>query len=478
MTAVSIAVAVFALSIALLIIRALLFTPLPQEPAEEMPLEIDNERAAESLAKMVRCKTVSSKNSKLTDPTQFEAFRKLLAERYPELHRTCSLERIGENGLLYRWEGRSDGEPTVLMSHYDVVPAEEESWAKPPFAGIMEEGVLWGRGTLDTKGTLCGIMEAVETHISRGFIPENDIYLSFGGDEEIAGKDTPAIVSELEKRGVRPALVVDEGGAVVEGVFPGIEGPCALVGTGEKGFLDMEFSMQSSGGHASAPPPHTLLGSLSQAAVAIEKHPFPFRLTKPVKEMFSTLGRHTSLPARIIFANLRIFSPLINFACKKRGGELNALVRTSCAFTMAEGSKATNVLPSSAKMVANLRLMGGETTEFAEEYLRKVIGNPDITLRKLYGNDPSPFSDTSSEGWKRLSRAIHRTWPGAIVSPYLMIACSDSRHYCRISDKVMRFSAMAFSKEERETIHGHNERIPIEKIVTTVKFYMRLIAES
>jgi carboxypeptidase PM20D1 len=470
--------AILILFLTLLIIRALLFRPLEQESWEDLPVEIDEKRAVESLTEMIRCKTVSSDNSELTDPAEFERFRALLVKAYPEIHRSCSLERIGENGLLYHWKGKSADGPTVLMSHYDVVPADEEAWEKPPFDGVIEDGVLWGRGTLDTKGTLCGIMEAVETSISRGFVPEHDIYLSFGGDEEIAGNDTPAIVAELERRGIRPALVVDEGGAVVEGVFPGIEAPCALVGTGEKGFLNIEFSMLSSGGHASAPPPHTLVGTLAKAAAAIEKHPFPFRLTKPAADMFNTLGRYSSFAYRIIFANLWCFSPLLDILCRKKGGELNALVRTTCALTMMEGSKAPNVLPPSARIVANLRIAGGETTETAQTHLKRVINNPAITIRKIYGNNPSPFSDTASESWKRVKRAINRTWPEAIVSPYLMIACSDSRHYCRICDNVMRFSATSFSREERSTIHGHNERVPIEKIITTVKFYMRLIGES
>ncbi len=465
------------LFITLIMVRTLAFRPKPWTPPEPLEVHPDGERAAESLSAMIRCKTVSSRNGKLQDDTQFDAFRALLAERYPGVHKTCTLRRSGKNGLLYHWRGRTgdDAGSTVLMAHYDVVPAQEELWKKPPFEGIIEDGVLWGRGTLDTKVTLCGVMEAAESLIADGFVPEHDLYFSFAGDEEIAGDDTPSIVAELESRGIRPALVLDEGGAVVENIFPGVKAPCALVGIGEKGILDVEFSLTGSGGHASAPPPHTLLGELAQAAVRIEGRPFPGKVTRAAAEMFDTLGRHSTFLYRMIFANMRLFRPLLDAICRKSGGELNALMRTTCAITMAEGSSAPNVLPPSAKLGANLRIISGESMESAEAYLKKVIANERIALSRIDGMNPSPLSDTKSEGWARVKEAIVRTWPDAIVSPYLMIACSDSRHYHRISDNVYRFSVLELSKEERGTIHGNDERIPLEKIATTVAFYQRLM---
>lgn len=468
--------AALALLLAVALLRAARFTPKPQGGAAPLPFEPDGGRAVESLRRMVRVPTVSRLDKSLEDPAPFEAFPKLLEELYPNVHKACSLEKPGPRSLLYLWKGKSGGAPTVLMAHYDVVPADGAAWEKPPFEGVIENGLLWGRGTLDTKITLCGVMEAAEALIARGFVPENDVYFSFGGDEEIAGEGAPAIVRLLEERGVRPALVVDEGGAVVEGVFPGVAAPCALVGTGEKGLMDVELSMVSQGGHASAPPPHTLVGRLARAAVRVEAKPFPSRLTRPAAEMFDTLGRHSTFLYRLIFANLWLFRPVLDSMCKKKGGELNALLRTTCAFTMMEGSPATNVLPPAARMVANLRLVGGDTTESAVEYLKRAIGDPDIAIRKLHGSEPSPFSDTASPGWAKLKAAIRGTWPEALVSPYLMIACSDSRHFCRICGNVMRFSAMALTTAERGYIHGHNERVPLKTIETTVAFYLRLLA--
>ena len=443
-------------------------------------LKVDLPRATESLARMIRCRTVSRHEKELEERDQFEAFRNLLRERYPKFHELCGMKRIDDDGLLYRWPGKGAKEPTVLMAHYDVVPANEELWTKPPFEGIVEDGVLWGRGTLDTKITLCGALEAAEALVASGFVPENDIYFSFGGDEEIAGDDTPSIVAYLEKEGIRPALVLDEGGAVVEGVFPGVEVPCALVGIAEKGIMDLEFSLSGQGGHASAPPPHTLLGEMSRFAVEIEKRPFPDRLSPGAARMFDTLGRYSTLLYRMIFANLWLFRPLLDLICRKSGGELNALMRTTCALTMSEGSSAPNVLPPKVRTVANLRIISGESTDSAEAYLNNLASkvlNKKLTLktRRIDGSNPSTVSDTDSEGWSRLVSAIRCTWPEAIVSPYLMIAASDARHYHRISDKVFRFSVLELSKEERGLIHGNDERIPVEKIGSCVEFYSRLM---
>lgn len=467
--------AALAVFVAVILVRTAMFRPRAEQKPQPLEVEIDRQKVIDDFVKLIQCRTVSFADHSREDEKEFDRLRGLLPKLYPNVFKVCTYERIERTGLLLKWPGKSDAEPTVLMAHYDVVPVNEDQWDKPPFDGIIEDGVLWGRGTLDTKGTFMSVFEASEHLIKQGFVPENDIYFSFAGDEEVAGQAAPAIVAELEKRGITPALVVDEGGAVVEDIFPGVSAPCALVGIGEKGMADMELKVLSTGGHASAPPPHTPVGVLSQAAVNIENKPFKMRITKPVAEMFDTLGRHSSFAFRMIFANLWCFKPLLNSLCKKKGGELNALVRTTVAFTQMEGSQASNVLPPSARMVANLRLVEGDTLESTAEYLRKVSGNPAVEISALHGMNPSIASDTDCKGWTDLKAAISQTWPDALVSPYLMIACSDSRHFCRISDKVMRFSAMALSKEERGTIHANNERIPVEKAYQAVEFYVRLI---
>jgi carboxypeptidase PM20D1 len=470
--------ALFIIFLLILIIRALLFKPYPITKPEITDIELDNEGIINRLSELIKCKTVSNMDFEKVDFAEFEKLHKLIEKFYPDVFRKCEFEKVSNTGLLFRWPGKKSDAPTVLMAHYDVVPANEDQWDKPAFEGIVENNEVWGRGTLDTKGTFTSILEATNLLIKQGFVPQNDIYLSFSGDEEVSGPSCPAIVELFKKRNIVPALVIDEGGAVVEDVFPGVKARCALVGTAEKGAMDVRMTMKSQGGHASSPKPHTIIGQLSQAVVNIENNPFKFQLTPPVKKMFDNLGRHSSFVFKVIFANLWCFSPVLDLMCKKSGGELNALMRTTVAFTMASGSSAANVLPPKASFTANLRLIGTDTCQSAIEYLKKTVKNDNIEFEMIHGSDPSIYSSTDCKGWDILTDAIKQTWSDAIVSPYLMFAASDSRHFSKISDKVYRFSAMYLTKEQRALIHGNNERIPCDTVYDMVKFYVRVIKQS
>ena len=467
----------FLLFIAVILIRTLAFKPKAQPPVSNEEVTFDKAAAVSALQQLVQCKTVSYNDHTLEDDAEFEKLIALLPGLYPRVFDICSVDRLPDRGLLLRWPGKSHKAPVVLMAHYDVVPVDEERWEKPPFAGIIEDGILWGRGTLDTKATFNAIFSAANHLIAKGFRPENDIYFAFSGGEEVNGKGAVNIVNYFQEHDITPALVVDEGGAVVENVFPGVKQPCGLIGIAEKGMINAQYRTTSTGGHASAPKPHTPVGILAAACKKVEDHPFKMHITKPAAEMFDTLGRHSTFLYRMIFANLWCFGWVLDLLGKSSGGDMNALLRTTVAFTQMEGSSARNVIPPEAKMVSNMRLNPADTVESALAYLRKTVDNDAVEITALEFSEPSPISETGCDAWNKVAAAVAGTWRGCIVSPYLMVQCSDSRHYGPISNHVYRFSAMDLSAAERATIHGHNERIRLETIGKAVEFYIRLMTQ-
>ena len=466
---------IFGLFLAVILVRAACFNPKADYECGNAAVSFDADAATDALQALVRCKTVSNVDPALEDDAEFEKLISLLPNLYPNVFETCEFQRLPDRGLLFRWKGKKSDTPSVMMAHYDVVPADEEKWDKPPFDGIIEGGVLWGRGTLDTKATFNGALFAANTLIGQGYQPENDIYFAFSGGEEVNGAGADNIVDYFIAHGIQPALVLDEGGAVVENVFPGVKKPCGLIGIAEKGMMNVEYKVLSAGGHASAPPTKTPITTLADACKKVQNKPFKMHITKPAAEMFDTLGRHSTFLYKIIFANMWCFSWVIDVLGKTGGGEMNALVRTTTAFTMMEGSTARNVLPTEAKLVSNMRLNPADSVASALAHLKKAVNDSDVEITVLEANEPSRISQTNCPAWDAVASTVSETWPGTIVAPYLMVQCSDSRCYGRISDHVYRFCAMDMTAEERKSIHGNNEKIRLESIAKTVEFYIRLL---
>ena len=425
---------------------------------------------------MIRLKTISSVDSEETEEA-FAGFRELLKREYPAVFRTGEGWLIGGRGVLIRIPGRSAAYPSVLMAHMDVVPAGD-GWVCDPFSAELRENRVWGRGTLDTKSTLCAIMEAAEYCAENHIVPRNDLYLSFGAEEEISGECCSMIVQFLKERGVTPDLVLDEGGSVIPEGLPGVRKQAAMVGIAEKGTANYMVSIQEGqGGHASVPPKHTVIGRLCKAAVEIENHPFPARLSTPVQLMFREMSKEVPLPERPAFAHPELTSPAIRMMASALGGTFNAMVRSTAAITIIQANSAFNVLPDKAAMGVNMRLLEGDTVESAAASLRSIIKDPGVRVDLISGTDPTPVSEINCKAWYTLKRVISRTWKDTIVAPYQMNGGTDSRFYTDICRHIYRFSPMVMTKEERSSVHGKNESISVDVLMKAVVFYIRLMKE-
>ena len=461
--------------VSVVLVRTINFKPQEKETREVENIDFDYESAISNLQKLVKCKTISYFDHSLEDDKEFNKLVRMLPKLYPNVCKNLKLKKFDGRALLFYWKGKKKGDPAVFMAHYDVVPVEQDNWTKPAFDALIEDNIMWGRGTLDTKVTFNGVLSAGEHLLKKGFKPEHDIYFAFSGGEETNGPGAKNIVNYFKENNITPSFVLDEGGAVVSGVFPGLKQPCGLIGIAEKGYINMTLSVKSSGGHASAPKPHTPIGVLAKAVSAIEAHPFKLQLTDPVLKMFDNLGRRSSFLYRMIFANLWCFSWILDILGRVNGGQLNALMRTTVAFTQAKGSEAANVIPPSASMTANLRLSPADSVDSTINHIKEIINNKDIEISLSDASEPSRISVTDCDGFKWISEAIEDTWQGCVTAPYLMVQCSDSKNYGVISDRVYRFSASDLTNEEMNSIHGNDEHIRLETIKKAVEFFIRVM---
>ncbi|SOE00110.1 M20/M25/M40 family metallo-hydrolase [Blastococcus haudaquaticus] len=436
---------------------------------------LDAEAAAERLAELVRIPTISSRTPGEVDTEAFELFRQRLTELYPETHRVLEREVLGDGALLYRWSSGVDLPPLVLMAHYDVVPVAGQKWSRDPFSGLVEDGVVHGRGAIDDKGALVAVLEAVESLVAAGVSPARDVYLSFGNDEEVFGVGAQLAVEALGARGIRPWAVIDEGGAVVRGVFPGVPRPTAVVGLAEKGLLDVELITTDAGGHASSPARGGAPARLARAITRIDDHPFPARLHDVVLGMVDALGRHSPAGYRALFAHAEYLRPALAAVLSRASREANALVRTTVAITQLEGSKARNVLATRARAHANIRIALGETVQSTLERLRRIVDDPEVELRVVAGNDPSPVSRADNEAFALIGAAVRSVYPDAAVAPYVMVQASDARHFSQVCDSVYRFMPFDLSREELATLHAADERLSVAALHRGAGFYRYLI---
>lgn len=478
---------VFVLVVICIITTVLLYntSQLKYEAAETPPAEaidIDEVGAAERLAGALRFKTVSHQDPEKFAPEEFLALHEYLERNFPQAHKILKKETVSDYSLVYKWEGRDESKkPIMLMGHQDVVPViegTEDEWTYPPFQGMVDEGYIWGRGALDNKSGVMGILEAVEMLAGEGFVPEQTVYITFGHDEEVSGKNGAIKMAELfESRGVEFEYVLDEGGFITLDMVSGVKRPVAFIGIAEKGYLTLELTVESEGGHSSIPPPSTAAGILSRAVVNLEENPFPPRLDGAANEMFQNVAPAMPFLNRMALANLWIARPfVINEITGNKYS--NAMVRTTTAATMLKGSDKENVLPIVATAVVNFRILPGDTAEVVIREVERIIDDPRVkvsTLGKV--SEPSPVSETDTPFYRALKKSILQASPEntPIVAPYLLMAATDSRHYKEVADNTYRFLGYTLPPGDMKGFHGTDERLAIDEYMRTVRTYYLLL---
>jgi carboxypeptidase PM20D1 len=434
---------------------------------------MDDDAAVAALQALVRIPSVSDRDSEKVDTAAFDELLLELARRFPLIHERLELTRIDTHGLLFHWAGASPARPVVLMAHLDVVPVEGE-WQYPPFSGKVIDGQIWGRGTLDDKGSLVGICAAVETLLADEHVPAQDVWLSFGCNEEVSGTAAVLATNELSRRGVRPWFVIDEGGAIASEAFPGVAAPIGVIGVTEKGVTSVELRVEGRGGHASTPAKLGPTARIARAITRLDNSPMPASVPEPTIELFRRMGRHAPRALRPLMVNAGRVRPVLGRALIASGPEPAAMTRTTFAITTLSGAPALNVIAATAKAGVNIRIMVGDTVAGVLEHVRKAVDDDEVHIDVVEENEPSPISPMD-EAFELIESTITEIFPDAVPSPYVMMAATDSRFFTAICPRVYRFAPFRMTKAQRESIHSYDEHLGVDAFLEGVRWYRRLI---
>lgn len=436
--------------------------------------EMRDQQYAKTLQRLIRMETVSVEGDRNTE--KFERFHSLLQELFPNLFDKSDIENFS-GSLLMRWPGECSEKPVLLMSHHDVVEAVG-NWSHGPFSGDIEDGKLWGRGSLDTKCSLWAMLQAAEELAAEGFRPKQDVWFVSTCTEETDGSGADTISQELQKRGVEFSMVLDEGGFILHDPIGGADHDFAIVGVGEKGCADLRFVARSKGGHASMPGKDTPLVRLGKFMAEAERSAlFPPRMDAVTEEMLRRFGRYmTGIPG-VLFRNIRFFKPLLTRVMPRVSNAAGAMLKTTIAFTMAGGSQGRNVLPQEAWVVGNMRFSIHQGQQSSFEAIRKVAAKYDIEMEILDPGFESPVSDFRTPEFRKIEQAVSAIFGDVVTVPYIMTGASDCRYFSRVSRNCFRFAPFAISNEQLASIHGVDENITISGIHRAVDFYKYIIKE-
>ena len=431
----------------------------------------------------IKIQTISGEDPEVIDSAEFRKFSKLMISSFPLIDSLLDKKTFNEFSFLYEWPGKNkELKPVLLMGHLDVVPVspnEIDNWQQPPFSGKVIDGQIWGRGTIDDKISVFGILEAVEMLLSEGYQPERTIFLAFGHDEENLGKyGAEAIAKYLKQQKIRFEYVLDEGYSIVEDMIPGMTIPVALIGIAEKGFTSLKLSVEVEGGHSSMPKTETAIDVLGNAIYNLKQNKFPARLSGPMNEFADYLGPEMPFVNKMAFANRSLFKSLIVSSYEKSASG-NALLRTTIAPTIFRAGLKENVIPQYAEAIVNFRIIPGETGNSVKERVEQVISDERVTV-EFYGNgsNPSEVSATNAIGFNQINKTIKEVYPEVLVAPNLVIALTDSRYYKDVADQIYRFAPIRLNPDNISTFHGVNERIGVEQYKNAIRFYRQLIINS
>lgn len=455
--------------------RQIAVAPLPK-------IDIDKDKAAARLAAAVRFATISADGPEKSAKA-FAGLRDYIKASFPAFHAAAKREVIGDGALLYTWEGSDPkAAPIALLAHQDVVPiapGTEDDWQAPPFAGVVRDGFIWGRGAWDDKSSLFAILEAAELLAKEGFRPRQTVYFAFGHDEEVSGeRGAGVIAATLAQRGVKLDFVLDEGLLILSGVIKGLSRPAALIGVAEKGYASLAFKATAAGGHASLPSRDDAITMLAVALAKLEQNPMPRQLRSPTTEMFEVLAPEMDLPSRLVLANLWLFKPLV-LRSLAAAPTTDAAIHTTAAPTTFHAGNKDNVLPAYAGATVNFRLMPGDSERSVLAQVRRIVANDRIAISPLPGgSDPPPVTGTASYAYRALNQTIRETFPDAVVAPGLMIATTDSRFYAPITDKIFRFQPVRATAADLSRLHGTNERLSVDNYADMIRFYRRLLQNT
>lgn len=462
--------AVFVLLMIIAVIRAIKIKAAVPEGKTAAPYTPEDEaKYARFLSDMIKVPTVSAKEG--DDLTEFFKLQQVMAKNFPLCFE--KLEKIIIDGnLLLRWKGKTDKDPILLMGHQDVVPAVEPNWKHGAFSGDIEDGRVHGRGAMDCKCTVMAEFAAVEELLEEGFIPERDVYLSSSVNEEISGGGAEKLVKYLKDKNVHLAAAMDEGGAIVSGMLPGMEGWVCACGIVEKGTANIKFTAKSKGGHSSTPPKGTPIARLSAFVDYVEKHnPFDRSFTEPVEIMFKSLAPHLAFPFRLLFGNLWLFKPLLKVVMPKVSPTAGALLGTTCVFTMSGGAAAPNIIPGEAYVVANIRPGIQQNLDECFKILSDMAKKFDVEAEILYGTSCSNMVDPNSEELKYLGECVKACYPGYCFTPYYVCGGTDCRSYEPVTENCLRFTPIRMDSQQMAAMHAVNENISTDAIASGVKFY-------